>query len=531
MNKTNVVLILADDMGYADLGCFGSEIDTPALDGLAEKGMRFAQMYSMARCCPSRACLLTGLYPHQAGVGLMTDHMNDPAYQGYLNDRCLTIAQALKRGGYRTGMSGKWHVGGEYGRRADWKELSGSPAYPTPMQRGFDRFYGTLEGAADYFHPMTLMENGEKVVVQPEDDFYYTEKIGEKAEEMIEEFSQTDDPFFLYVAFNAPHWPLHAREPDIQKYEGRYRKGWDRIRQERYRRQLEMGLVQDIWPISPRDSGAPAWETVKNQKQEDRKMAVYAAQVEEMDRAVGGIVQKLTDRGVLENTLILFLSDNGACAEELPADGWIKNYARDHTLYGKPVIAGNQSGKRPGADDSYMSYGLPWANASNTPFRLFKHWIHEGGIASPFIAFWGDRIAAHGAISQTPLHFCDILPTLLEACNIPYPETYQGTRLTPLQGESFLTVFSGGYRRQTPIFWEHEGNCGIRKGRYKLVRKYPNGFELYDIEKDRTELHDLIKELPEIAGELIGCYRKWAAETGVKDWPQVLGMMAAEEKA
>lgn len=524
VNKPNIMVILADDMGFSDLGCFGSEIHTPNLDSLADRGLRFSQMYNVARCCPSRASLLTGLYPHQAGVGLMTGQLPDPAYQGYLNQHCVTIAEVLKQNGYHTGMSGKWHVGGEYGRRSDWRELSGNPAYPTPMQRGFDRFYGSLEGAADYFHPTTLMEDGRKVEVRPEDDFYYTEKIGAKAEEMIGEFAGGDNPFFLYVAFNAPHWPLHAREADIKTYEGRYKAGWDEIRARRYQRQVEMGLIKDQWEISPRDSGAPAWETVKDRDWEDLKMAVYAAQVEEMDRAVGGILNKLKAAGQLDNTLILFMSDNGACAEELPEDGWIKNYARDYTLAGKAVVIGNQTRQRPGGEDTYMSYGLPWANVSNTPFRLFKHWIHEGGISSPTIAFWGEHISTPGAIKAMPLHFCDVLPTLLEAAGAEYPRQFKGAEIIPAAGCSFLAAFGGDYQRREPIFWEHEGNCGVRLGNYKLVRKYPGEFELYDIDADRTELRDLADQYPQITAQLKEMYYTWAGAAGVKDFAAVLKM-------
>lgn len=519
--RPNIVLILADDMGFSDLGCFGSEIDTKNLDALADKGLRFSQMYNVARCCPSRASLLTGLYPHQAGMGFMTGALPDPAYQGYLNNRCVTIAEALKEAGYRTGMAGKWHVGGEYGRRSDWREISGSPSYPTPMQRGFDRFYGTLEGAADYFQPMTLMEDGQKVEVKPEDDFYYTEKIGAKAGEMIAAFAKEQNPFFLYVAFNAPHWPLHAREADIRKYEGKYLAGWDEIRARRYRRQVEMGLIEDIWDISPRDSDAPAWETVTDAGWEDIKMAVYAAQVEEMDRAVGEIIAQLNACGQLDDTLILFTSDNGACAEELPADGWIKNYARDYTMAGNPVHCGSGIKQRPGSQDTYMSYGLPWANASNTPFRLFKHWIHEGGIAAPTIVYWPGQISTPGAIKHMPLHFCDILPTFLEAAGAGYPQRFNGQEITPLSGLSFLPAFKGEYARSQPIYWEHEGNCGMRWGKYKLVRQYPGGFELYDIEADRTELHDLAGDYPGLVRDMEEAYRRWAKEVGVLEIARV----------
>ena len=520
--RPNIVLLLADDMGFSDIGCFGSEISTPNLDAMAENGVRYTHMYNNARCCPSRASLLTGLYPHQAGIGLMVGG-NAPVkeYQGYLNQECITLAEAVKPAGYQTGMVGKWHVGGAYGRDRAALEKAGKEGYPTPMQRGFDYFYGTLEGAGNYYNPLTLMENGKWIDIKPEDDFYYTEKIGEKACEAMERFHEKGDPFFLYVAFNAPHWPLHAREKDIAKYEGRYLCGWDEIRQRRYQKQLQEGIVEDIWDVSPRDAEAPAWDTVKDKEWEDIKMAVYAAQIDAMDQAIGTIQEKLRQLQIAEGTLVIFLSDNGACEEVLPSQGWIRNYASDYTLQGEEVEVGNQSRRRPGKEDTYMSYGRPWANASNTPFRLFKHWIHEGGISTPCVVQWKNGVKDPGRIVSAPMHFIDLMPTVLELAGADYPKEGKNGPLHPLPGESMAqSLRDNTWQRSRPIFWEHEGNCGVRLGKCKLVREYPKDFELYDMEKDRTELHDLSQTLPEIRQELIGLYTQWQKETGVLDWDE-----------
>lgn len=527
--KPNIIIVLADDMGFSDIGCFGSEIRTPCLDAMAAQGIRYNHMYNNARCCPSRASLLTGLYPHQAGVGLMMENLGIKEYQGYLNDSCITLAEGVKSAGYQTGMIGKWHVGGGYQKTREALERAGKKGYPTPMQRGFDYFYGTLEGAGNYYNPVTLMENGEWINIRPEDNFYYTEKIGEKACEVLERFSGDDAPFFLYVSFNAPHWPLHAREEDIAAYEGTYLVGWDEIRKRRYQKQLEMGIVKDIWDMSPRDTGSPDWDEIEDKDWEDIKMAVYAAQIEEMDREIGKIREKLTQLELEKDTFILFTSDNGACAEELPEDGWICNFASERTLNGEKVEIGNLSKRRPGKEDTYMSYGLPWANASNTPFRLFKHWIHEGGISAPCVVSWGDNIKNPGRVEETPIHFIDIMPTILELAEAEYPREWKGTPIHPVAGESFLSSVREKWERKRPIFWEHEGNCGVRLGRYKLVRCYPEDFALYDMELDRTELHDISGEHPEIKKELLKAYEEWAQETGVKSREKILEIIKNSE--
>jgi arylsulfatase len=512
-SKPNIVLIMADDMGFSDIGCYGSEIATPNLDRLARNGVRFAQMYNNARCCPTRASLLTGLYPHQAGVGHMVVDRGIPPYQGYLNDTSVTIAEALKLGGYRTGMSGKWHVGGKYGfNRADWKP--GTEGHPTPTQRGFDRLYGTLEGAANYFNPHTLTDGHQWIDIAEDEEYYYTDAISHNAAKMIGEFSKESDPFFLYVAYTAPHWPLHALPEDIAKYKGKYLGGWDAVRKARYERLIESGLIDSNWPLSPRDNQAPPWEQAEHKEWEDMRMAVYAAQVDRMDQGIGRIVEELERAGKLANTLIFFLSDNGGCAELLREDGGIeRGYAkRDGSL----LDFGNRPDRMPGGEDTFMSYDLPWANASNTPFRLYKHWVHEGGIATPLIAHWPAGIKRPDRITHRPSHLIDIMATCLDVAGVSYPAEYRDHRITPLEGESLLPALREVKEdRETPIFWEHEGNRAVRLGDWKLVSKRNKPWELYWMSEDRTELNDLAGVEPERVKAMEDMYNVWAQRCGV----------------
>lgn len=517
--KPNIVLILADDMGFSDLGCYGSEIATPNLNALAAGGLRLTQMYNGARCCPTRASLLTGLYAQQAGVGHMVNKLGDPAYQGYLNDHCVTIAEAFRPAGYRTLMAGKWHVGGQYGRDPQhWH--AGETGYPTPLQRGFDHHYGTLAGAGSYFHPHTLQRDGE--YVQPAgDDYYYTDAIGREAAAMIEQAAEDNLPFFCYVAYTAPHWPLHAFPEDIARYRGSYRQGWDAVRAARSARQRELGILPAEWTMSPRDAQSPNWESLSAERQdwEDARMATYAAQVARMDRSVGLVLAALRQSGVAQNTLVLFLSDNGGCAELLREDGRNES-APPLTRNGRPVRVGNVPGLLPGPADTYMSYDLPWANASNTPFRLYKHWVHEGGISTPLIASWPGVIPA-GGISHSPCHLIDVLPTALAAAGVGHPAT-AGSVLPP-EGESLLPLLQGnwGWQRERPLCWEHEGNRAVRHGHWKLVSKFPGDWELYDMARDRTEVHDLADEQPAVVQDLAAVYDTWASHCGVLPWDDI----------
>jgi arylsulfatase A-like enzyme len=519
--RPNIVLILADDMGYSDLGCYGSEIRTPHLDSLAAGGLRLTQMYNEARCCPTRASLLTGLYPHQTGVGHMVDDLGTPGYRGFLNDRCVTIAEALRLGGYRTYMSGKWHVGGRQGWVWD-DPRAGQPEFPRPIDRGFDQYFGTLAGMGSYFDPHTLMRDG-RFLGHQGPGFYYTDAIGDNAVRMVADAAPTGDPFFLYVAFTAPHYPLHALEEDIARYRGRYRAGWAALRAERHERQQATGLLPHRWPLSPHDPLAPPWEELSEADRawEDARMAVYAAQVDRLDQNVGKILAALRAHDLEENTLVMFLSDNGATAEYLAPD--IGPQIPSHTRDGRPMRKGNVRGVIPGAADTLMSYDLPWANASNTPFRLYKHWVHEGGIATPLIAHW-PGVTRAGEMAHQPCHLIDVMATCLDAAGLKYPTEFGGRTVLPVEGESLLPLFRGAssWRRQREIYWEHEGNRAVREGRWKLVSKFPDGWELYDVDEDRTELVDLSGKQRDKVAELGSLYEHWAARCGVVAWEEML---------
>lgn len=518
-SRPNIVLMMADDMGYSDLGCFGSEISTPNIDALSRRGARFTQFYNCARCCPTRASLLTGLYPHEAGVGHMTTDLRIAGYRGYLSRNAVTIAEALRPAGYRTLMSGKWHVGGDYLMSNPGIPSVGSESWPQPTDRGFERFFGTLTGAGSYFSPHTLTEDGEPL--EAPEGFYYTDAIADRAVDYIGEYGSGEDPFFLYVAFTAPHWPLHALEEDIERYRGRYREGWEKIRQARHEEQKGMGVLDESWPISKRDPGQRDWDSVVNQDWEDARMAVYAAQIDRMDQGVGRIVAKLEQMEIAENTLVMFLSDNGACAEFLKEDGFFE-FSPTRTRDGSPMKLGNAESVLPGPEYTYMSYDISWANASNSPFRRFKHWTHEGGISTPFIACWPEMIRP-GLQVDSPCHLIDVMPTCLAAAGAAYPGTFNDYEIRPLRGQSLLEPFQdAGWSRDGPIYWEHEGNQAVRLGQWKLVRRYPGDWELYDLSLDRTEQDDLAASNRAQLADLIGLYDGWAPGALVVPWEQII---------
>jgi arylsulfatase A-like enzyme len=515
--RPNIILMMADDMGFSDLGCYGSEISTPNLDSLARSGLRFTQFYNTARCCPTRASLMTGLYSHQAGVGHMVGDYGKPGYRGDLNRQCVTIAEVMRSAGYHTAMSGKWHVtpaqtAGQTPDKHNW-----------PLQRGFEKYFGTIHGAGSYYDPVSLTRDNTPIEADRK-NFYYTDAIAENAAGFIGEFANKPEPFFLYVAFTSPHWPLHALPEDIAKYKDRYQGGWDQLRAERHRRMVEMGIVKGKWPLTPRDSNVPAWDDATDKEWQASRMAVYAAQIDRMDQNVGRILRKLRETGAEENTLILFLADNGGCAEEFPAAG-VKNFNASipaQTRDGRPVRSGNNPQIRPGAEDTYQSYGMPWANASNTPFRLYKHWVHEGGISTPLIAHWPGKIERPGSITDQPGHLIDIMATCVDAGKSQYPRTFQGNRITPLEGLSLVPVLQGKQRKgHAEIFWEHEGNRAGRQGKWKLVSRYPGTWELYDLEADRTEMHNLAEQQPAKVKELSGKYDAWAARANVVPWGEL----------
>lgn len=477
--KPNVVVIMADDMGFADLGCYGSEIKTPNLDGLAAKGLRFTQFYNCARCCPTRASLLTGLYPHQAGVGHMVDNRGRPGYMGRLNDRCATLGEVLRTAGYRTYLSGKWHVGENAGH---W-----------PVDRGFDRSYSLVSGGTNYWRldpGRTLVRDAEKIT--PPKDWYVTDALTENAVAFLKEHAKFDKPFLLYLPYTAPHWPLHAHPSDIAAYKDTYREGWDVLREKRLQRQMKLGLIDPKWKLTARDAKVPAWTDAKNREDAAHRMAVYAAQITCMDRGIGKILEQLDAMNARENTLVLFMADNGGCAE---------------------IIDRGKKGEPAGGPDSFLSYGVGWANASNTPFRMYKHWVHEGGIASPLIASWPATIKTPGITSQVG-HLIDIMATCVDLSGTTYP-----AKLQPLEGKSLRPIFEGRKREgHEALYWEHEGNQAVRQGDWKLVAQHNKPWELYDLANDRTELNDLASREPQRVKAMIGMYEAWAKRSNVVPW-------------
>jgi len=490
--RPNIVVLLADDLGFSDVGCYGSEIETPHIDALAASGTRYSQFYNCARCCPTRAALMTGLYPHQAGVGHMVDDYGRPGYRGNLSKDCPTIAETLRAAGYRTAMSGKWHLTPSDGNRANW-----------PTRRGFERFYGTIASIRSYYQPPTLAEQETDIPRTPA-DFYYTDAIASKAIEAIRAFGK--QPFFLYTAFTSPHWPLHALEADIARCQKRYEAGWDAIRAARLDKQKTLGL--NMAP-APRAEEVPAWNDAPDKAWQIRRMAVYAAMVQRMDVNIGRIVTALQEQGVLENTLIVFASDNGGCAEEMSATmSAEEKKARkmpESTRGGKLIRYGNLPGIPPGAEDTYQSYSANWAHVSNTPFRRFKHWVHEGGIASPMILRWPGRADA-GAWNPRPAHMIDLFPTF---CGVA------GVRPTkPVEG---VDLFQPPPRSRR-LYWEHEGNQAVRDGEWKLVREHGKPWELFHMSKDRTELNDLASAQPDRVRVMAQDWQRWAKRVGALPW-------------
>lgn len=506
--KPNIVLILADDLGWADLGCYGGEIETPHLDSLARGGVRFTQFYNTARCCPTRASLLTGLYQHQAGIGHMAGDDSLPAYRGFLNDRCVTLAEALTVAGYSTLMVGKWHVGGAPGQ---W-----------PLDRGFERFWGTPAGGGVYFRDTLKIRkevffvNGSERI-DPPADFYATDTFTDRSMDFVEEaVTRTRKPFFLYLAHIAPHWPLQAKPQDIAKYAGRYEAGWDAVRERRFARQKEMGLLPRNAALSPRDPQAKAWDEMPEaaRKELAYRMAVYAAQIDCIDQNVGRLVAKLKELGQFENTLILFLSDNGCSAEGGPG-GFSRGKA------GAPI----------GTGLSYASLGLEWANAADTPFRRFKMDTYEGGIATPLIAHWPAMIKAAkqedepiGRLVHEPGHVIDLMPTLLDVAGAAYPTEFNGKPTLPPEGRSLLphlfarSPSTPGTASPRLLFWEHQGNKAVRQGDWKAVAKGRGTWELYNLRRDRTETQDLATEQPDKIRELAALWQAWAERCGVWEW-------------
>ena len=537
--KPNIIMIMSDDVGYSDIGCYGSEIDTPNLDSLAQGGVRFTQFYNTARCCPTRAALLTGLYPHQANIGHMMEDMSAKAGQAYAGDlsrNAVTISEVLKSSGYGTYMVGKWHVTKKI------KPQSDSDKYNWPLQRGFDHFYGTIHGAGSFFDPNSLVRDNRLISpfddseYQP-DEFYYTDAINDHAARFVTEHKEhsPDKPFFLYMAHTAAHWPMQARDSDISKYKGRYDAGYDSIRASRLKKMKHLGLLDARWRVSPQVGD---WTAVENKGRESRCMEVFAAMLDCMDQGIGRLVKTLKKNGQFENTLILYLQDNGGCAEGMGRNGQFVSRPATPTLpplakdYLQPDMIPKQTrdgflirqgqGVMPGAADTYIGYGEAWANVSNTPFREYKHWQHEGGISTPLIAHWPMGISGerHGKLEGQPGHLIDLMATCIDLANATYPAEHHGNIIPPMEGISLVPAFAGlQLNRPQPIFWEHEGNRAIRIAEWKLVSRYPDDWELYDIAVDRTEMHDLAAQQPDRVKEMSSKWNDWAKRVGVMPWP------------
>lgn len=508
--RPNILVIVADDLGFSDLGCFGAEIRTPHLDALAASGRLFTDMHNNPRCCPSRASLLTGLYPTQTGVGYMTVNQGTPAYQGYLNGSCLTIAEALGGSGYRTAIAGKWHVAPNP-RLDEW-----------PAQRGFERSYCQTSGG-DYYRP-NLYQDGRPIPTPTDPGYWLTTAVADFAIARIREYAPGPDPFFLYVGFKNPHFPLQARPGEIDAYRGAFSAGWDQLRQQRWDGAKSKGVVSPNWTFPRPTHGAIPWDSVLDKTWQASRMEVYAAQVTELDTEIGRLLATLDETGTRDNTLVLFLSDNGACAEE-PSSF---KHTEVPTANGKPMKPGNIPGLFPGPSDTYQSYGIGWCNVSNSPFRKYKRWTEEGGISSPAIASWPARLGA-GGTDHTFLHLIDVMPTLLELAQTSYPHEFNGQPLTPLEGESFAGVLTSAagsttLARSTPRFWEHMGHRAARQGRWKVVADKPTGpFELFDMVSDRTETRDLAAAYPDVTSQLSTAWNDWKLRTHVRTWSEHRG--------
>jgi len=508
-SRPNIVLIMADDMGYSDIGCYGGEHPTPNLDALAEGGVRFTQFYNTGRCCPTRASLMTGLYSHEAGIGHMVYSNRGPGYLGYLNDQCLTIAEVLQAVGYQTMMTGKWHVGHAEGQ---W-----------PTDRGFEQFYGIHIHIDSYFKVLggcPVYHNGELAIpatadppntLHPDEEWYTTDIFTDWALKFLDESTVSEKPFFLYVAYNSPHWPLEAPDENVEHFQGTYDEGWDRLREERLARMKEMGIVSPESGLPP--SGCPAWETLSDEQREELsfRRAIYAAQIERMDQNIGRIVDQLEQMNALEDTLILFLSDNG-CSAENGMFGWkadenrIENFDQWR----------NQSGRS-------SSTGEAWAVASNTPFRRYKRWVHEGGISTPLIAHWPEGINDAGRLAHEPGHVVDVMATCRDLAGAAYPDTIDGRAIRPLQGESLTSVFAGrDVATDRMIFWEHERHAAVRQGDWKLVTEDAadlNLWELYDMSVDRSETNDQSGVLPDRVESMREAWISWAEQADALPFP------------
>ncbi|MGI6416293.1 MAG: arylsulfatase [Thermoguttaceae bacterium] len=501
--RPNIVLIMADDMGYSDLGCYGGEIETPNLDRLASGGLRFSQFYNCALCGPTRASLMTGLYNQQVGIRQWT---------GTLNDRCATIVELLKAAGYSTLVVGRL----EGITADDWRD-------PERVAQHADHFFGTCPrpgepaGAGNYFKPIRnsrFVLDGKPHELPPTATFYKTDLFTDYAVKFIDDAVARKKPFLLYAAYSAPHWPLHAKPDDIAKYRRMYAEsGWDKLRQDRRRRLIELGLIGEKCRLTPRDARAPAWEKAEHTAWEAERMAVYAAQIDCLDQNIGRLLETVRRAGVERNTLVLFLSDNGASDQAYRV---IDQPGRTWRLDGTPTRCGNDPSIMPGGADTFVTYGPPWANVSNTPFRQYKATCFEGGIAAPLIAYWPEVIEQKGRITHQPAHLIDIMPTCLELAGTSYPERFRGRSLLPLEGASLVPIFQGGRRDDHEVLcWNVAGSRAVRMGRWKLVAAKGKPWELYDLQTDRSEMDNQANNQPDRVREMSEVYVRWAKRVGI----------------
>lgn len=496
--QPNIILIMADDMGFSDLGFMGSGIETPNIDKLADNGIVFNQFYNAGRCCPTRASLLTGLYAHNADLGWMTaSDFGNPGYRGAISKNSVSIAQVLKSTDYAAYMTGKWHV------TYDRNMVAGADNSNWPIQRGFDKYYGVLSGGGGYYVPTTLTKDNERLI--PSEDFYLTEAINNNTIEILEDHfeSKKETPFFFYVAHYAPHRPLHALENDIKKYKGKFSQGWDYFREQRFKKMEESGL-SNAWVLSKRPKNIPAWNGLspKEKAMWETRMEVYAAQIDRMDQGIGRILNLLEEKKELDNTIILFLSDNGGNAEPEGKDFDVENITD---------VGGNTFNQ---------SYRKNWANMSNTPFRLYKSSNHEGGISTPLIVHW-PKMIKKASISKQQGHVIDFMPTFMELSGASYPALFNGNKIKPYQGKSLVSAFEDSNSERGALFFEHEADRAVIEGNWKLVATksnkppYKGKWELYDLSVDRSEENNLILKNPVIAKELEQKWESWAKENNV----------------
>ena len=528
--RPNIIVILADDLGYSDLGCYGGEIQTPNLDRLASEGLRFTHFYNTSRSCPTRASLLTGLYQHQAGIGRMTFDNHLPGYRGTLSRNAVTIAEVLKEAGYRTSMVGKWHVA-ETPLREDQRDWlnhqvfheSFSDLCHYPVNRGFDSHYGIIYGVVDYFDPFSLVE-GEVPIEEVPEGYYITQALSDRAASEIREYAEDDRPFFMYLAYTAPHWPLHALPEDIEKYKDTYKCGWEEIRNARYERQLEMGLFGGQKDFLSERQFKDSWEDNPTAEWDARAMAVHAAMVDRMDQGIGQVIAALEETGELDNTLILFMSDNGCSNEVCQNFSPGENDRPDMTRDGRQMVYPKNKEVMPGPETTYASLGARWANVANTPFRFWKAKSYEGGICPPMIAFWPKGIdkKSVGGFTEETGHVMDIMATCVDLAGAEYPETYKGHEIIPMEGISLVPVFKTGHREgHEYLGFEHfNERAFLSSDGWKIVKPGNRAdWELYNLNEDRSEQHDLASQYPDRLAEMVSAYEAWAKRCMVEPYP------------